>query len=128
MSRICDQPIEPPDSFDCRKRGQYAVAPASKFWATLCPVQKLNRQPTKRLSENQRSPSYGEFVNNADQVGEPGTTAMPALQGHFDPLFRGFDLDYTDVARARRFIEELLVFEKSGAMPQLIRSEEHTSE
>ncbi len=64
--------------------------------------------------------SYGEFVRNAEQVGQPGTATMPALEGHFDPLFRGFDLDYRDVARAERFIEELAGFEKSGEMPRLI--------
>ncbi|MBI3840092.1 MAG: beta-propeller fold lactonase family protein [Planctomycetia bacterium] len=64
--------------------------------------------------------SYGEFIANAEQVGQPATAAVPALAGHFDPLFRGFDLDYTDVARAERFVEELSGFEKSGAMPRFI--------
>ncbi len=64
--------------------------------------------------------SYGEFITNAEKAGQPGSAAVPALDGHFDPLFRSFDLDYTDVARAGRFIEELAGFEKSGAMPQLI--------
>ena len=39
---------------------------------------------------------------------------VKALQGHFDPFFRSFDLDYPDVKRAERFLEELAGFEKAG--------------
>jgi hypothetical protein len=64
--------------------------------------------------------SYGEFITNAEKAGEPGTANMPALEGHFDPLFRSFDMDYTDVARAGRFITELEQFERSGDLPALV--------
>ncbi|MGA2659023.1 MAG: beta-propeller fold lactonase family protein [Verrucomicrobiota bacterium] len=57
--------------------------------------------------------SYGEFVRNN------GTTRMPALRGHFDPEYRGFDLDYPDVKRTARFIAELNRFEAQGDMPRL---------
>jgi sugar lactone lactonase YvrE len=64
--------------------------------------------------------SYGEFVKNADNPDEPATTTVKALQGHFDPRFRSYDLDYPDVKRAERFLEELAGFEKAGEMPRLI--------
>jgi len=64
--------------------------------------------------------SYGEFVKNGKTPDEPGTTSVPALQGHFDPLFRTFDMDYPDVKRAERFLHELAGFEKAGAMPRLV--------
>ncbi len=64
--------------------------------------------------------SYGEFVTNAEKAGEPGTVTMPALEGHFDPLFRSFDMEYTDVERAKRFTTELRQFEQSDALPSLI--------
>ena len=57
--------------------------------------------------------SYGEFVENN------GTTHMPALRGHLDPQYRGWDLDYPDVKRAARFIAELHRFEAQGDMPRL---------
>jgi YVTN family beta-propeller protein len=57
--------------------------------------------------------SYGEFVSNN------GTTHMPALRGHFDPQYRGWDLEYPDVKRAARFIAELNRFETEGDMPRL---------
>ena len=42
------------------------------------------------------------------------------MQGHFDPLFRTYDMDYPDVKRAERFLHELAGFEKAGAMPRLV--------
>ncbi len=64
--------------------------------------------------------SYGEFIENAKVVGEPSTTKVAALQGHFDPFYRGYDLTVPDMKRADRFLEELAGFEKAGAMPNLV--------
>jgi YVTN family beta-propeller protein len=64
--------------------------------------------------------SYGEFVENGPQPGKPGHARVKGLEGHFDPLYRGFDLDYSDQRRADRFIEELKRFESEGQMPSLI--------
>jgi DNA-binding beta-propeller fold protein YncE len=64
--------------------------------------------------------SYGEWVATGKTEKDPGTPKDPALKGHFDPWFRGWDLDYPDVKRADRFIEELARFEKEGAMPGFI--------
>ena len=63
--------------------------------------------------------SYGEFVHNPDSTNEPATTKLKALQDHFDPWFRSFDLAYADAWRADRFISELHRFERAGDMPQL---------
>jgi len=64
--------------------------------------------------------SYGEFVKNGKTPEEPGTTSVKALEGHFDPLFRTFDMDYPDVKRGERFLHELAGFEKAGEMPRLV--------
>jgi len=64
--------------------------------------------------------SYGEWIENGKTLKDPGKATVKALEGHFDPWFRGFDMDYPDQKRADRFIEELARFEKEGAMPQLI--------
>ncbi|HOW65749.1 MAG TPA: alkaline phosphatase family protein [Candidatus Paceibacterota bacterium] len=63
--------------------------------------------------------SYGEFVNNGTTPNDPCTTRVPSLEGHFDPWFRSFDMDYSDLARADRFISELQRFEREGDMPRL---------
>jgi YVTN family beta-propeller protein len=64
--------------------------------------------------------SYGEFVLNGATPDAPGTTKVPAIEGHFDPLFRSYDMGYADVRRAQRFLVELAEFERSGDLPRLI--------
>jgi DNA-binding beta-propeller fold protein YncE len=64
--------------------------------------------------------SYGEFIATSPSPDQPGRARVASLEGHFDPWFRGYDLDYPDVKRAERFIEELKRFEREGAMPQFI--------
>lgn len=74
--------------------------------------------------------SYGEFVDNGATPNDPCTTKFKNLEGHFDPWFRSYDLDYTDQKRADRFISELQRFEKEGDMPrfQILRlPNDHTS-
>jgi YVTN family beta-propeller protein len=63
--------------------------------------------------------SYGEWISNGVKPGQPGKARVKALEGHFDPYFQGFDLDYPDQKRADRFIEELRRFERDGGMPRL---------
>ena len=78
--------------------------------------------------------SYGEWINNGimnkDGTFQPGKAMVPALEGKFDPGFRGYDLDYLDVKRAERFVSEVQRFEKLGEMPrlQIVRiPNDHTS-
>ncbi len=67
--------------------------------------------------------SYGEWIENGkknpDGTFEDSRATVKALEGRFDPKFRGYDLDYTDVQRAQRFIEELKQFEREGGFPQM---------
>jgi hypothetical protein len=74
--------------------------------------------------------SYGEFVFNSNTPGKPGFTRLPALEGHFDPYYHGFDTGYPDAKRAERFISELKRMETEGEMPrlQIVRlPNDHTS-
>jgi DNA-binding beta-propeller fold protein YncE len=64
--------------------------------------------------------SYGEWIANGKTPKQPGKARVKALEGHFDPWFRGFDLDYSDLKRADRFIQELHRFEREGDMPRLV--------
>jgi DNA-binding beta-propeller fold protein YncE len=64
--------------------------------------------------------SYGEFIDMGKKKGDPAVATVPALEGHFDPQFHPYDLDYPDVKRAERFIEELHEFEKAGELPEFI--------
>jgi WD40 repeat protein len=64
--------------------------------------------------------SYGEWVETGKTLKDPGKAAVKALEGHIDPWYRGWDMDFPDVKRADRFIEELQGFEKTGKLPQMI--------
>ena len=64
--------------------------------------------------------SYGEFIANGATPDQPATARVKSLEGHFDPMFRGYDLDYPDAKRADRFIQELQRFEREGEMPRFI--------
>ncbi len=57
--------------------------------------------------------------NTGKTLKDPSRPRVKALEGHIDPGFRGWDLDYPDVKRADRFLEEMKRFEKEGGMPQL---------
>ncbi len=67
--------------------------------------------------------NYGEWILNGvkkkDGTYEDGVAAVKSLEGHFDPKYRGYDLDYTDVKRAEHFLGELKKFEAAGEMPSL---------
>ena len=63
--------------------------------------------------------SFGEFIQNGAK-GMPGKARVPALEGHFDPLYRSYDLEYSDVDRAKRFAEKMLEFKRDENLPQFI--------
>lgn len=67
--------------------------------------------------------TYGEWIENGkmkpDGTFEDAEPKVKALEGKFDPKFRGYDLDYPDVKRAERFISELKRFETVGDMPRM---------
>jgi YVTN family beta-propeller protein len=63
--------------------------------------------------------SYGEFVDLFTGAEQVSVARVKALQGHIDPQYRGFDLEYRDVKRTERFISELKRFEAEGEMPRL---------
>jgi DNA-binding beta-propeller fold protein YncE len=64
--------------------------------------------------------SYGEWVTNGKTPKDPARANVKALEGHIDPWYRGFDMDYPDQKRADRFLEELKGFEKKGELPRFI--------
>lgn len=63
--------------------------------------------------------SSGEWIANGKKPGDPARAKVKALEGHFDPLFRGFDTAYSDQKRADRWLSELKRFETEGEMPRL---------
>ena len=64
--------------------------------------------------------SFGEFIQNGRTPGMPGKARVKALEDHFDPLYRSYDLDFPDVDRAKRFAEKLAEFDRNDNLPQFI--------
>ncbi len=68
--------------------------------------------------------NFGYFVNNRAKPGADGVQidgVRDFVLGKItNPRYRGFDLEYPDVERAKVFLRELAEYEKSGQMPRLI--------
>ncbi|HEV2447811.1 MAG TPA: YncE family protein, partial [Candidatus Sulfopaludibacter sp.] len=69
--------------------------------------------------------NYGYMVNNRTPAPPPGQEQItgvrdPVLKKSTNANYRGFDLAYPDVERARTFLADLAEFEKTGDMPRLI--------
>jgi len=64
--------------------------------------------------------SYAEFIKIANDSLSSTYTTMKNLEGHFDPAFRPWDLDYPDILRAKEFIREMHAYEKTGNWPNLM--------
>jgi 6-phosphogluconolactonase (cycloisomerase 2 family) len=119
--------------------GAYATDFVEKIWPLTyrgSPLKKLDVYPSEgnldpiarpaggylwdRCAEAKVSyRSYGEWCDNGKKPGDPAVAKVKALEGHIDPDFHGWDLNYTDVKRAARFIDELHRFEKEGDLPRL---------
>jgi len=63
--------------------------------------------------------SYGEFVTYDQPLNKPARARVKTLQGHIDPMYRGFDLAYSDLDRASRYIAEFKRLEAADHMPRL---------
>src|SRR3954447_271838 len=68
--------------------------------------------------------SYGEWAQNIPLKQVTGTrqiekTRDPALATYTDMNYRGFDLEYSDVDRAKEFVREWKEFEAKGEAPQM---------
>ena len=68
--------------------------------------------------------NYGYYVDNRATPEADGTqiTAVrdPILAPVTDPNYRGFDLDYPDIDRAKEFASEMQDFVKANSMPQFL--------
>lgn len=77
------------------------------------------------LSKGLTIRNYGYFVENAPLKDVTGSTPHvklirdPALIPHTNRQYRGFDMDYPDVERAKTFIADLTRMEAEGKFPNL---------
>ncbi|MCC6345249.1 MAG: beta-propeller fold lactonase family protein [Bryobacterales bacterium] len=98
-----------------------AVPPAGYIWTNV-------------LSAGLPMRNYGYFVTNAKQAAPSGDQIEAVRDRQLAPFtnrkYRGFDLDYPDIERAKVFLEDLAEFEKQGSMPRFLMvrlGNDHTS-
>ncbi len=60
---------------------------------------------------------YGEFVASSPVVGEPNKAREKALDGHYDPMYRGWDLNYSDVDRYKEWDKDFTKLVDAGELP-----------
>jgi YVTN family beta-propeller protein len=116
-----------PLSYGHNKSGKYPF-PAEGGFPLATPAGGYLWDRAKQAGVTYRS--YGEWITNGKKTGLPGKAKAKALEGHFDPLYHGFDTAYSDQKRADRFLSELSRFEMEGEMPrlQIVRlPNDHTS-
>jgi DNA-binding beta-propeller fold protein YncE len=61
---------------------------------------------------------YGELVDRASGPTHPLIADVPSLRGVIDPHYVGWDLDYSDLDRAREWRREFETYVRSGTLPQ----------
>ena len=107
--------------YDFEEQDPLSVPPAGYLWTNAA---------TAGISIR----NFGYMVNNRPNPA-PGASQItgvrdPVLAKVTNPNYRGFDLAYADVERAKIFLAELAEYEKSGNMPRLILmrlGNDHTS-
>lgn len=62
---------------------------------------------------------YGEWIAGAGADCK-GHAKSPALVGHFNPCFREFDVNYSDLDRVKYFLDDMKKYDAKGDLPQLI--------
>ncbi|HNY38804.1 MAG TPA: beta-propeller fold lactonase family protein [Bryobacteraceae bacterium] len=107
-----------PNSYGARRRHydyeggeRAALPPAGYIWTNV-------------LAKGLTMRNYGWWCTNAAPAPESGRQIRAvrdqALAAHTNLDYRGFDLDYLDIDRAKVFLKDLETFEAQGAMPQFI--------
>ena len=108
--------------YDYEEGDPAALPPAGYLWTNAAAARKSIR-------------NYGYIVDNkpkAQPTGEAQINGVldSVLRPVTNEKYRGFDLEYPDVDRAKIFLEDLAGFEKSGQMPNLLLvrlGNDHTS-
>jgi len=108
-------------TYDFEESDPLSVPPAGYLWSNAAAAGVSVR-------------NFGYTVNNkaGAAMGAEQITGVrdPVLAKATNPYYRGFDLNYPDVERARTFLAELAEYGKTGVMPRLIvmrLGNDHTS-
>ncbi|MGC9150672.1 MAG: alkaline phosphatase family protein [Microbacter sp.] len=98
--------------------GQPAASPSAGYLWNLC------------LRHHVSFRDYGEFIESNPDVSKPNTAREKALIGHFDPMYRGWDLNYSDIDRFKEWNRDFTQLLQNNEVPHfnIIRlPNDHTS-
>jgi len=109
-------------NYDFEEQDPASIPPAGYIW-------------TAAASAGVTLRNYGYTTTNTREIGEPGHPQItvvrdPILAKFTNRLYRGFDLKYPDVERAKVFLADLQEWGKNGQMPRLMvmrLGNDHTS-
>ena len=109
-------------NYDFEEQDPASIPPAGYIW-------------TAAVSAGVTVRNYGYTTTNKPEIAAPGHEQItvvrdPVLAKYTNRLYRGFDLKYPDVERAKVFLDDLKEWEKAGQMPQLMvmrLGNDHTS-
>ena len=62
--------------------------------------------------------NYGEWADTQDMPRDTAKALMPSLVGHIAPLYRGWDLNFSDVDRYKAWLKEFDRYDAEGGLPQ----------
>jgi DNA-binding beta-propeller fold protein YncE len=98
-------------AYDYEEQDPTSVPPAGYLW-------------TNAASAGISIRNFGYMVNNTPKAAAGGDQVAsvrdPVLNKVTNGLYRGFDMEYPDVERAKVFLNELADYERTGSMPRLI--------
>jgi len=100
------------NNYDFEEQDIMSLPPAGYLWTGAAQAGKTIR-------------NYGYMTGNDPKNPPPGSEQIssvrdPVLAKVTNKFYRGFDLEYPDVERAKTFIADLKDFEQKNAMPQLM--------
>jgi phospholipase C len=100
--------------YDFEEQDIAALPPAGYLWSNAA-MKGLSVRNYGFMVENKReaAPVGGDQI---DKINDPAL----AKAGVTNRAFRSFDLNYTDVDRAKTFLADLAEYEKTGNMPRLM--------
>src|SRR5208282_3026788 len=97
--------------YDFEEQDPTSLPPAGYIWTNAAMAGISIRNFGYMVNNTLKSQSGGEQV---------ASVRDPVLAKVTNRMYRGFDLDYPDVDRAKVFLDELAEYDKSGEMPRLI--------
>ena len=120
-----------PDGMEDNDVDALAYAPTGFIWDNVLSHGKSLRDYGEftistsgwRHGRHRRPPSfleyYHDYLHRSGSIHIGSRPAIESLRNHLCPRYVGWNLDIPDVTRARRFIDELHQFERTGSMPDL---------